>query len=399
MKIIYLFTSPFLKGSSVQTKVLNQIKYLNIAGADCRGAFFSTEVKEVTKLNEYVDLIPVEKCTWKYFRASGQIRKTMLAVIKFANTQYQETNFFYFRYPGAGSLLNHFTKNFGYKTLFEHLSIEEAEIELSSNENPFGLRPSKILSRLEYYWLPFWREKLYGKSIRRYAKLGICNSQEIAEFQIKKSGNKYKTIVGGDSVNVIDFPLKTTPIFDKELRMIFLKGASTKADFNGLDRLINGIKNYSGVFNIKFYILGHQLKAESDMIDEVLKKNIILLPAIKGIELSDFMRDIHIGVATLGVFRKKLNSTTTIKAREYFAQGLPFIYAYTDPDLNEDSKEWSLQFPNDDSLIDMQNVIDFAQKVLLDPQHPQKMRQYAERHLDFKVKMENLLQHLTKLKD
>ena len=68
LKIIYLFTSPSLKGSSVHTKVLNQIKYLNKAGTECRGAFFSTEVNEITYLNEYADLIPVEKCLWKYFK-------------------------------------------------------------------------------------------------------------------------------------------------------------------------------------------------------------------------------------------------------------------------------------------------------------------------------------------
>jgi hypothetical protein len=30
--------------------------------------------------------------------------------------------------------------------------------------------------------------------------------------------------------------------------------------------------------------------------------------------------------------------------------------------LNEEAKEFSLEFPNDDSLIDMEKVIDFAKK-------------------------------------
>jgi hypothetical protein len=395
LKIVYLFTSPSPKGSSVQTKVLNQIKYLNLAGAECRGAFFSTEVQQITPLNEQVDLIPVKKCDWMYFKSSGQIRNTMQAIIHFANENFLKIDFFYFRYPGAGSFLLDFTKRYGNKILFEHLSIEEAEIELSSKDNPFGITPSKILSRLEHYWLPVLREKIYGKSIRKNAKLGICNSIEIADFQTKKSGNFYKTIVGGDSVSVSDFKLRETIVFNKELRMVFLKGASTNADFNGLDRLINGIKNYKGEIIIKCFILGHHLKTESEMIDSSLRENIILLPTLTGPELSVFINDIHIGVATLGLFRKNLSSTTTIKVREYFATGLPFIYAYIDPDLNEESKEWALQFPNDNSPIDIQKVIDFTQKVLSDAEHPLKMRKYAEEHLDYCVKMKRLLEKIS----
>jgi len=73
------------------------------------------------------------------------------------------------------------------------------------------------------------------------------------------------------------------------------------------------------------------------------------------------------------------------------------IYGHIDPDLNGDSKEFALQFPNDDSAIDMQKVIDFAKKNILDTDHPQKMRKYAEEHLDYEVKMKRLLLELNKL--
>ena len=400
MKILYIFTSPTLLGSSVQTKVLNQIKYLNKAGAECRGVFFSTEVKEKTLLNEFVDLSPVEKCTWKYFRASGQKRKTMQAVLAFAKQQYKNTDFFYFRYPGAGILLYEFTSNYGNRTIFEHLSIEEFELTLHAKENPFGLKPSQLLSWLEYSALPLWREKLFGKSIRKNAKLGICNSQEIADFQNKKSGGVYKCIIGGDAVQVETFTLSPRPEFNYELRMVFLKGASTNADFNGLDRIIRSIANYKGTIEIKLFILGHQLQEEKKIVEELFaEKNIILLSAKKGHDLMAFLHDMHFGVATLGLYRKGLNQTTTIKVREYTAQGLPFIYAYTDPDLNEESKEFALEFPNDDSIIDMEKVIDFAKKAMEDKDLPHRMRKYAEEHLDYEVKMKKLYVELLKLKN
>lgn len=381
----------------MQTKVLNQIKYLNKAGADCRGSFFSTEVKEITPLNEYVDLIPVEKCTWKYFQASGRKRKTMQAVLAFAKQNHKNTDFFYFRYPGAGSLLKEFASRFGNKTIFEHLSIEEFELKLHAKENSFGLKPSQLFSWLEYSALPLWREKLFGQSIRKNAKLGICNSQEIADFQNKKSGGVYKCMIGGDAVEVDSIPLTNRPEFKDELRMVFLKGASTNADFNGLDRLIKSIAKYKGDKSIKLFILGHQLQEEQKMVKMLgIENNIILLPPKKEQELYDFLTDIHLGVATLGLNRKGLNQTTTIKVREYTAQGLPFISAYTDPDLNEESKVFALEFPNDDSLIDIEKIIEFAEDVLSDKELPGKMRKYAVAHLDYEVKMRKLYVELIK---
>jgi hypothetical protein len=76
-----------------------------------------------------------------------------------------------------------------------------------------------------------------------------------------------------------------------------------------------------------------------------------------------------------------------------------FIYAYSDPDLNDEAKEFSLQFPNDDSLIDMEQVLEFAKRTLSDPLLTQKMRKYAEEHLDYEVKMKKLHQFLLELKD
>jgi len=330
MKILYIFTSPSIKGSSVQTKLLNQIKYLNKAGADCGGAFFSTEVNEVTPLNEYVDFVPVRESNWKYFKASGHKRKIMQAVINYAKIQYTRYDLFYFRYPDAGSLLLDFTNKFGNKTAFEHLSIEELELKLHAKENPFGITPSCFLSWLEYSALPLWRERLYGKAVRKNAKLGICNSQEIANFQFKKSGRKYNTIIGGDAVEVSNFPLLKRLEFDKELNLVFLKGASTSAEYNGLERILEGLKLYTGKISIKLFLLGRNLRYEKLLIkSKELNNNEIVLEGFKvGEDLYDFLTRMHIGISQMGMYKKGLLENSTIKAREYIALGLPYIWTY-----------------------------------------------------------------------
>jgi hypothetical protein len=399
LQIIYIFTSPSLSGSSVQDKVLNQIKHLNKAGADCRGAFFSTEVNKVTALNEYVNLIPIKKCNWKYFKASGQKRFLMKEVLKYAKINYNQTDYFYFRYPGAGYLLKKFTSAFGKKTIFEHLCIEEFEIKSQYHENPFGLRPSRLISWIEYNALPLLREKMFGKTIRKNARLGICNSSNIADFQIKKSGGNYQCIIGGDAVDVDAFEQSEKPKFDTELNLVFLKGASTSAEYNGLDRIFNGLKEYKGNYKIKLYVLGKNTKFEENLCLKigVMNSKVFFPGFLRGESLNNYFNNIHIGVSQFGIHRKGLENNTTIKSREYIARGIPFIYGHSDPDLNDEAKAFSLQFPNDDSNVNIEKVIKFAEKAYNDKELSQKMRKYALEHLDYSVKMKKLLEKIQNL--
>ncbi len=396
-----MFTSPSLLGSSVQTKVLNQIKFINEAGADCIGAFFSTEITSYTQLNQKVELIPVEKCNWNYFKSIGRSIKIMQAVLNYVNDKYDKIDYIYFRFPGASNLLKKFISLYGNKTIFEHLCIEELELKLNAQENQFGIKPSKLLSWLEFTALPLWREKFYGKFVRRYAKMGICNSEDIAIFQTKKGGGKYKCIIGGDAVDVSSIPLSKRFQFKDELRLIFLKGANTNAYYNGLDRVFEGLKKYEGEIKIKIFVLGLNTEYEIKLSQEfgIYNTKVFFPGFIKGVELNDFFSSIHLAVSQFGIYRKGLKSNSTIKSREYIARGIPMIVGHSDPDFNEEAIDFLLQFPNDSSPIDMEQVIDFAKKTLSNPELPQKMRKYALEHLDYEVKMKKLVQILLKLKN
>jgi hypothetical protein len=78
-----------------------------------------------------------------------------------------------------------------------------------------------------------------------------------------------------------------------------------------------------------------------------------------------------------------------LKGREYCARGVPYIIACDDPDFPADFP-YILHLPADESPINIDQVLAFAQEVCADPDHPQKMRRYAEEHLDWSVKMKTL---------
>jgi hypothetical protein len=391
LSIKYIFTSPLLNGYSVQTKILNQINFLNKAGARCEGIFFSTEVKEITKIDINTSFYPVKKCEWNYFRKIGQRIIIDKAVYNYLKNAYSNADIFYFRYPGATYGLYRIAKKFGKKIVSEHQSKELEEINSSAKNNVFGIAPSKFLSWLLYNFLPVFNEKLYGKLFVKSILSVVAVTNEIGEYQIKKGAKR--SIISANGINVKNYQVRESIDFSYPLKVIFLKGTSTNASWNGLDRLINSIDKMENPHEkIKLIICGY--KIEGEIPD---KKYIEHLGYKNKSDIDELINNVHVGISTLALHKKQLMEASTLKTREYVSRGLPFIYAYTDPDLNEDSKEFALEFPNDDSLIDMEKVIEFAKKAMEDKELPQKMRKYAEEHLDYEVKMKQLLSELSNL--
>lgn len=363
---------------------------MNLAGAECRGAFFSTEVKEITELNEQVDLIPVEKCTWKYFAKIGQ-RKILDGVLSnYIKNNVYKTDCFYLRYPGASKGLYKVSKMFGNKIISEHQSKEIDEIRSYSNQHRFGLKPSDFLSWLLYQKIPRYNERVWGNKFIKSINTAVAVTNEIAEYQRRRGASKTFTI--GNGIEVENYEIRNfKPNNKNNIRLLFLKGTSAFAEWNGIDRLIKSIDSYHANNGVKFELIicGHIIK------DEIRERDYLKhLGYVKGIELNEIINNIDIGVSTLSLHKKNLFEATVLKSREYFARGLPFIYAYTDPDFDESTSKYALQFSNDDSPIDMERVVAFTERVLSNPEHAQEMRKYAKEHLDFSVKMENLVRRL-----
>ena len=55
------------------------------------------------------------------------------------------------------------------------------------------------------------------------------------------------------------------------------------------------------------------------------------------------------------------------------------------------------RLPPDESPVDIEKIIDFAQTICIDMDHPQKMRAYALERLDWSVKMKKLRDFLEDL--
>lgn len=399
MRLICIYSGAGVNPNSIQNKILCQIKALNKVGIDCFGLFFTTddtsfECQEyrfinVHKLNKGVML-----------RSIRQRELYQKSINEYFKNHRPDFDYLYMRYPGSGRNLLRFSTIFKKRFILEHVTKEVEEIKLYKDENPLRLKVSSILSNIEFRFIPLLKEKLYGPNIRKRAKIGVCNSPEIAEYENSIEGGNYTTMVGGDAVDVDKIILAERPILERELRMIFLKGASTNAYFNGLDRIFYGIKNYTGNYRLKLYLYGRNTNSEKQLIEKLgIEERISIGNHIDQTVIEEIMRSVHIGLGAFGVHRKGIKSTTTIKTREYFARGVPFVFGHSDPDFSGkvEAEKYCLEFPANDSPVDFDKVLVWYKNLIQDPNYPFKMRNFAALNLDYSVKMLKLKNFMEKL--
>jgi len=384
VEICYLFLSAGLKSDSVQKKVISQIRGLNDAGVQCRGFFFTNDVNEVTVFDENIILVPYPTTQKRFFNIIYQKRALLNFVMDYLTQNLRKNEYIYLRYPGVSYELYKLSKKFEKRVISEHQAKEISEIRSLKNEHPIALNISKLLSYFLYQFWPIYNEFIWSKPFSKllFAKVAVTN--EIAQYH-KKTCNEVWVIPNG--IETSNYNLRISPQLDTNLKIIFLKGTAGNAPWNGIDRLINSLDNYSNNKGIELYICGHII--EGEVPDRAYVKQTGYLNSE---QLDQLISKMHVGFSTLCLYRKQLNEAAVLKAREYFARGLPFVYGYTDPDLEnlESAKQYCLQVSNDDTIIDFEEVINFVKNVYTDPLYATKMRTIAIEHMDWKAKMNQL---------
>ena len=169
------------------------------------------------------------------------------------------------------------------------------------------------------------------------------------------------------------------------------------AIWHAVDRVVEGLKEY---YNntvperiVEFWIVGNG--SETNSIKELVKKYgleeyVKFLGSKTGSDLEETMSAFDIGVGTLGLHRIGLEWGSTLKAKEYCAAGLPFIYASKEKGLRGD-EPFALKFPDDESAIDINKMVDFAVNVRNDEQLKMRMREKAENEYSWEALTQKII--------
>lgn len=200
-----------------------------------------------------------------------------------------------------------------------------------------------------------------------------------------------KTLIITNGIDVESIKLRNLTEFDdRNLEMIVVANINF---WHGIDRVIYGIYNYKGRYNISLNVvgLGNELNNLKELTKKLnLERKVTFHGFKEGAELDELFEKSHVAIGNLKGFAKKLKTISDLKTREYCARGIPFIReSLKDMDFGDDF-EYALKIPSNEGPIEIASVIDFVKTIYRDPDYPAKMREYSLKNLDWKVKMKKL---------
>jgi len=182
-----------------------------------------------------------------------------------------------------------------------------------------------------------------------------------------------------------------------ELAMI---AVGNLAERHGLDRALRGMAKYMGRPSAKRITL-HLVGDGPAMPDlRVLTSQLRLEDHVRfhglksGADLDAVFDGADVALDSLSIHRLGLPCSSSLKAREYCARGIPFVLAGDDPDFPT-GLPFVHRVPSNDSPLDVFALVEFCDRL----QHTngaagESMRRYAEEHLTWEAKLEPLVHYL-----
>ena len=181
---------------------------------------------------------------------------------------------------------------------------------------------------------------------------------------------------------------------------ITMLGVAGTLWWQGYDRILRGMQAYrasGGRHPLRFVLVGGGRTGMPGFLAQVKSLGLtedVLCPGFQtGDELNRTYRTADVGISTLGCYRRGLTRCSSLKAREYAAAGLPFLYAYDDDSLTG-KEPFALRVPNDDTPVDMEQLIAFVERCRRQADCSRQERTFAEEQYDWKAMMQRILAFL-----
>lgn len=195
-------------------------------------------------------------------------------------------------------------------------------------------------------------------------------------------------------VNGVDVE-RVTPHVNRPTPDIGFLALASMSRWQGYDRLIEALAAYRGDADITLHMVGGEGDGSLAEWKRLARERgvdgrVRFYGALYGSRLDEVAARCDVGIGGLGLFRKGQLCSMTLKLREYMARGLPFVYAVDDPDVPEEPR-FCLRVPNDDSPIDIEELVNFARRAKADREVSGLMRAYALEHMSWQNVLKNVL--------
>lgn len=172
-------------------------------------------------------------------------------------------------------------------------------------------------------------------------------------------------------------------------------------EWHGYERFLEGLNNYysnGGNRNIVCHFVGEgsELPYYKELVSRYsLEQHVLFHGFMESDELSHIYNISTISLGSFGMYKKKLNLSCDLKSREAVARGIPMVTGCPTDIFQKDQFKYYLEFPNDASVLDIQKIIDFHDKVYSEAEDVvvEKIRDYAKRVVDMNASMRNVISY------
>jgi hypothetical protein len=169
--------------------------------------------------------------------------------------------------------------------------------------------------------------------------------------------------------------------------------------WHGIDRLVVGMAREREVTDLHLHLVGdgpflpflRQVAEQAGLADRIHFHGDVPVA-----QLDRFYAMAHVAIGSLAPHRVGLRELAALKHREYALRGLPMVLGGGDADFPA-SLPWLRQFPADDSPISPRTLRALATGWAA-PARRQQVRQWAEGHLAWSVKIPRLVAFLDALR-
>lgn len=217
----------------------------------------------------------------------------------------------------------------------------------------------------------------------------------IITFSAEKKIFGIPTIQTDNGIDIEQFPMIPKAAFDGNT--IHLFGLANVQKWHGYDRIIEGMKLYyeaNPAIEVIFDIGGNGNEIpvlKQKVSDYGLQDKVIFHGFVSGEELIKLFKQTHVGVGSFGMHRIGVanGQTSTLKAREYAARGLPIVLGHQDRGFPEGFR-YLLELPADESPIDIKQIASFFLNIHA-ADYPREMNAYAKEKLTWFVNLASVV--------
>lgn len=239
-----------------------------------------------------------------------------------------------------------------------------------------------------------WKEKICRRFLHKYV-------DRIVTFSDDKEIWGIETIPISNGIDIKCLPKKRILSNKKEVQ-INLLAVALLAPWHGYDRLINGLfEYYKNPQEVIVYLnivgTGPEYKNLQQLVKNYGLNNVVkFYGKLHGEDLSHLYNVNDLAIGSLGMHRIGLHKAHTLKVREYCAIGIPFIKSYYDNIFDNNHFKYMLNVSEDESYIDIKNIITFYNRLGMDKRKIDEMHNFALNYLTWNKQLRPVIEYINR---